>query len=87
MIFEEAQADTEEGYLKVGDLVQLRYLDYKVPDYEQLCNYQNSNTLGLVVEVFHNSFKELGFVDEYYLISVLIDGTKYKSLARNWIKK
>ena len=54
MIFEEAQADTEEGYLKVGDLVQLRYLGYKDPDYEQLCNYQNSNTLGLVVEVFHN---------------------------------
>lgn len=81
---------TSEGHQEtkvheVGDLVQLKYLSYKDPDYEQLCNFQNSDTLGMVVECFHN----YGVVpeDDYYLITVLIDGAKYKSLARNWIKK
>lgn len=85
MIFEEAQ-DKDE-YLQVGDLVQLKYLGYKDEYYEQLAQYQNSDTLGIVLEVFHNSFKELRYVDEYYLITVLIDGAKYKTLAKNWIKK
>ena len=85
MIFEEAQDNDQ--YLQVGDLVQLVILGYKDEYYKQLVRYRNSDTLGIVLEVFHNSFKKLGYRDHYYLVTVLIDGAKYTTLARHWIKK
>jgi len=72
--------------LEVGDLVQLKYLSFKDENFEQLVNYVNSNTLGIVLETFYS--KKEPYHDFWSVpIMVLIDGAKYKTPAKNWIKK
>lgn len=71
-----------------GDLVRLRHLSYKSQYYDFLVNYQNTDTCGIVLEVFDDF---LDTHETYYnflemKVKVLIEEKIVISSAQDWTK-
>jgi len=70
-----------------GDFVRLRYLSYKSPYYDFLVDYQNTDTKGMVLEIYLDNNADMPFYNiAETKLKVLIGEKIVITSAQDWVK-